>query len=106
MTNTMPSVSRTNCDAVTISLPLVPLLLNMPRYSLPATGRQEMKKTTRTYTTKAEAEKERLRLIRQATSDAESRTNIGGNPKTRGSRRKPVTLSDPEWVRKMLDREG
>ena len=60
---------------------------------------------TRTYTTKAEAEKERLKLMRQADIDASSKTNIVGNPKTRGSRRKPVTLSDPEWVRKMLDRE-
>ena len=64
-----------------------------------------MKKTMRVYVTKAEAEKKKLAMMRQASADAGSKTNIVGNPKTRGSRRKPVTLPDPEWVRKMLDRE-
>jgi hypothetical protein len=58
-------------------------------------------KTTRTYTTKAEAEKERLRIMRQATSAAASTTNNFGVEKVRSARAKPVSLPSAETARKL-----
>jgi hypothetical protein len=44
--------------------------------------------------------------LRQANAEASNTTNINGNQKTRGARRKTITLPDPGLVRKILDREA
>jgi hypothetical protein len=64
-------------------------------------GKKKAKRKPARKLTKVEQEKERLRLMRQASADAGSRTNISGSVKTRGSRRTPVTLPAAAALKKL-----
>ena len=103
MTYILRSESRTGGDAVRISLPLVPLLLDLPKYSLPADAASPA--STKEADMNNE-ERKKLALLRRADSTAATKYSVGGLEKTHRAKRKPVTLPDPEKVKAILDREG
>ena len=49
------------------------------------------------------AERRKLMLMRQASAAFSSRFTVNGHEKTRGPKPRPVTLSDPEQLKRILN---